>query len=87
MGLLARSDWQGKWIGGESLLRKGFKLPGRVVRARVYVTALGYYELHINGKKIGDNVLDPAWTTYPKRVLYSPTTSLGRLRKARTPSA
>jgi len=71
MGLLSRSDWQGQWIGGDNLLRKGFKLEGQVVRARVYITALGYYELHINGKKIGDNVLDPAWTTYPKRVLYS----------------
>jgi len=71
VGLLSRADWQGQWIGGDNLLRKGFKLAGRVVRARVYITALGYYELHINGKKIGNNVLDPAWTVYPKRVLYS----------------
>ncbi len=71
MGLLARSDWQGQWIGGDGLLRKEFSLPAKVVRARAYITALGYYELHINGKKIGDNVLDPAWTLYPKRVLYS----------------
>jgi alpha-L-rhamnosidase len=70
MGLLARSDWKGKWIGGEGLLRKELYVPGSVVRARAYITALGYYEFHINGKKIGDNVLDPAWTDYPKRVLY-----------------
>ncbi len=71
MGLLERADWKGQWIGGDGLLRKEFSLPGKVVRARAYVTALGYYELHINGKKIGDKVLDPAWTVYPKRVLYS----------------
>jgi alpha-L-rhamnosidase len=71
MGLLERSDWKGQWIGGDGLLRKEFTLPGKVVRARAYVTALGYYELHINGRKIGDKVLDPAWTVYPKRVLYS----------------
>jgi alpha-L-rhamnosidase len=71
MGLLSRSDWKGQWIGGGGLLRKDFKLAGQVIRARVYVTALGYYELHINGKRIGDKVLDPAWTVYPKRVLYS----------------
>ena len=71
MGLLERSDWKGQWIGGDGLLRKEFTLQGKVVRARAYVTALGYYELHINGKKIGDKVLDPAWTVYPKRVLYS----------------
>ena len=71
MGLLERSDWNGQWIGGGGLLRKEFTLPGKVVRARAYVTALGYYELHINGRKIGDKVLDPAWTVYSRRVLYS----------------
>ncbi len=70
MGLLDRSEWQGKWIGGGNLLRKEFTLAGKVERARVYITALGYYELHINGRKIGHAALDPAWTTYPKRVLY-----------------
>ncbi|HEV2246350.1 MAG TPA: family 78 glycoside hydrolase catalytic domain, partial [Terriglobia bacterium] len=71
MGLLEKQDWKGRWIGGDGLLRKEFSLAGKVVRARAYVTALGYYELHLNGKKIGHKVLDPAWTVYPKRVLYS----------------
>jgi|YelNatPaOPRAMG01_1025707.scaffolds.fasta_scaffold28005_2 alpha-L-rhamnosidase len=71
MGLLSRSEWKGQWIGGDGLLRKEFNISGRVVRARAYITALGYYELHINGKKVGHRVLDPAWTVYPKRVLYS----------------
>ncbi len=70
MGLLSREEWRGRWITGNEL-RKGFDLPGKVVRARAYVTALGYYELHLNGETIGENVLDPAWTTYDKRVLYS----------------
>jgi alpha-L-rhamnosidase len=71
MGLLERQDWKGRWIGGDGLLRKEFSLAGKVVRARAYVGALGYYELHLNGKKIGDKVLDPAWTVYPRRALYS----------------
>lgn len=71
MGLLAREEWKGQWIGGEDLLRKELTLDGKVARARAYVTALGYYELRINGEKVGPNVLDPAWTTYPTRVLYS----------------
>lgn len=71
MGLLSRSDWKGSWIGGGNELRKAFNLPGRIVRARIYVTALGYYELRINGRRIANDVLDPAYTTYPKRVLYS----------------
>ncbi len=83
MGLLSRSDWKGEWIGGGGLLRKEFDLPAGVVRARAYVTALGYYQLHINGRKIGHRVLDPAWTTYPKRVLYSTYDVTAVLQKGR----
>lgn len=71
MGLLSRDEWKGQWIGGGGELRKSFRLPGKVRRARVYVTALGYYELHLNGAKVGHRVLDPAFTTYTKRVLYA----------------
>lgn len=71
MGLLSRGDWKGQWIGGGGELRKEFTLPGPARRARIYVTALGYYELHLNGHKVGHRVLDPAFTTYPKRVLYA----------------
>ena len=71
MGLLTRDEWKGQWIGGGNELRKEVHLAGRVVRARAYITALGYYELHINGRKIGPKVLDPACTLYPQRVLYS----------------
>jgi len=71
VGLLSREEWKGQWIGGDGLLRKEINLAEKVVRARAYVTALGYYELRINGEKVGNNVLDPAWTTYEKRVLYT----------------
>jgi alpha-L-rhamnosidase len=71
MGLLSRQDWKAQWIGGGNVLRKEIRLPGPVVRARAYISALGYYELRINGHKVGSNVLDPAYTLYPKRVLYS----------------
>ncbi|MGO8786432.1 MAG: family 78 glycoside hydrolase catalytic domain, partial [Terriglobia bacterium] len=71
VALLSPSEWKGKWIGGANMLRKEVTLSGKVVRARAYVTALGYYEFRINGEKIGCNELDPAWTTYPVRVLYS----------------
>ena len=75
MGILSPSEWKGSWIGGGSTngneFRKAFTLDGKVARAQLYVTALGYYELHINGQRVGNKVLDPAWTTYPKRVLYS----------------
>ena len=35
------------------------------------MSGLGYYELRLNGQRVGDQVLDPGWTTYSKRVLYS----------------
>jgi alpha-L-rhamnosidase len=69
-GLLNRSDWKGLWIGKKNQLRKEFSLKGRVKRARAYIAGLGYYELRLNGRKAGSHVLDPAWTTYDKRILY-----------------
>jgi alpha-L-rhamnosidase len=76
MGLLNAQDWQGSWITappgeGAPMFRKTFELNNPVKRARVYVSALGWYELYINGKRIGDHVLDPAYTTYDRHALYS----------------
>ncbi|MEI6913887.1 MAG: family 78 glycoside hydrolase catalytic domain [Armatimonadota bacterium] len=53
------------------LFRKDFSLAKPVRRARAYVVGLGYYELRLNGAKVGDKVLDPAYTNFGKRVLYS----------------
>jgi alpha-L-rhamnosidase len=39
-------------------------------RARAYATALGLYELWINGSRVGDQVLAPGWTDYHQRVQY-----------------
>ena len=50
---------------------RSLPLDKKIRRARVYVSGLGYYELHLNGQRVGDHVLDPGWTTYSKRVLYS----------------
>ncbi|MCX6560119.1 MAG: family 78 glycoside hydrolase catalytic domain [Candidatus Aminicenantes bacterium] len=69
-GLFEKADWKGAWIGGGGLLRKELTLAASVVRARAYVAGLGYHELRVNGRKAGDGVLEPGWTTYDKRVLY-----------------
>jgi alpha-L-rhamnosidase len=65
------SEWRGKWIGGGQLLRKEFHVDGDVAEARVYVSGLGYYELRINGARVGDKALDPPWSEYTKTVYYS----------------
>ncbi|MEV2254495.1 glycoside hydrolase family 78 protein [Streptomyces sp. NPDC050147] len=62
-----------------ALLRDGFAVSGRVRRAELRVTALGVYELHLNGAVVGDHVLAPGWTSYHHRHRYQTfdvTTSL-----------
>jgi alpha-L-rhamnosidase len=78
MGLLSPSDWKATWIGftpgwaGRALyFRNSFSIKKAVEEARAYIAGIGYYELHIDGVRVGDHVLDPGWTDYSKRVLYS----------------
>jgi len=50
--------------------RKTFSLSEKQLAAEVKISGLGYYELYINGAKVGDHVLDPVVTHYDKRVSY-----------------
>ena len=52
------------------LLRKTFSINKTVARARMYICGLGYYELFINGRRMGDQQLDPGMTTYDARAMY-----------------
>ncbi|MGH7214836.1 MAG: alpha-L-rhamnosidase N-terminal domain-containing protein, partial [Tepidisphaeraceae bacterium] len=81
MGLLAPKDWQARWVadavprqakerGPSPYLRRAFVLRGAVARARVYVTALGLYEMWINGRRVGADSFTPGWTDYSTRVQY-----------------
>lgn len=79
MGLLSQSDWQGGWIGyvpgipGRVLYFKGSFYPDpskQIAYARLYTAGIGFFEVYINHKKVGDHVLDPAQSTYSKRVYY-----------------
>lgn len=51
-------------------LRTTFPVRKPVRRAIAYATALGVYELHLNGRVVGDQALAPGWTDYHKRVEY-----------------
>lgn len=51
-------------------LRKEFAVAQKVKRATVHVTALGTYELRLNGERVGRDVLAPGWTEFRKRVHY-----------------
>ncbi|MBK1826585.1 family 78 glycoside hydrolase catalytic domain [Haloferula rosea] len=52
------------------LLRKEVALDKEVRSARAYVSGVGYFELYINGSKVGENLLDPGQTNYNKHTLY-----------------
>ena len=52
-------------------LRKEFALEKEIKSAVTYVCGLGFYELRLNGQKVGDRVLDPGWTNYRKTCLYT----------------
>jgi alpha-L-rhamnosidase len=54
-----------------TVLRKPFSAAKQVVRARAYVSGIGYYVLRLNGQRVGDRVLDPTYTEYEDTVLYS----------------
>jgi alpha-L-rhamnosidase len=82
MGLLHAADWKAKWIAAftdpypDSAItypaphfRKEFTVRKKVRQAMVHVSGLGFYELFLNGKKVGDQVLAPAVTNYDKRSL------------------
>ncbi|CAN5737062.1 glycoside hydrolase family 78 protein [soil metagenome] len=81
MGLLESTNWQAAWITPDwdedtnvpqpaPLLRRAFQIDGEIVRARIYATSLGLYELHLNGQRVGDALLTPGWTSYQHRLQY-----------------
>lgn len=52
------------------LFRREFDLKPGVKCARAYVAGLGYSELYVNGRRVGNAVLDPGQTTYDVRAFY-----------------
>ncbi len=51
-------------------LRHDFEVAKPVKSARLYSTALGDYEMFLNGKRVGDDYFAPGWTDYRERVVY-----------------
>ena len=81
IGLLEPSDWEAAFISPSwyedstetspsPYLRREFEVGAEVVRARLYVTAVGVYEVELNGTRVGDEFLAPGWTSYRNRLLY-----------------
>lgn len=68
----ARSSSLGEpWIPDSvKALHHQFTTGSRISSARLYVTALGEYEVFLNGKRVGDQFFSPGWTDYRERVIY-----------------
>jgi alpha-L-rhamnosidase len=62
-------------------LRRDFGVDSELVRATVCYSGLGWSELWINGKRVGDEVLSPALSDYSKRVYYITHDVTGLLRR------
>lgn len=80
--LFALDDWLAQPIspfgnagqeqaGPVPLLRRAFRLAGKVTSARLFVSALGVHECRINGQPISRDLFDPGWTSYGARLLYA----------------
>lgn len=51
-------------------VRRTIRLDRPLRSARAAVCGLGQFNFYLNGKKVGDHVLDPAWSDYRKTVYY-----------------
>src|SRR6266576_3508083 len=91
MGLLQAADWKAKWItpnlaedetksNPAPLLRREFSFDKKVERARLYATAMGLYEMSLNGKRVGDEYFTPGWTAYDFRYQYQTYDVTGSLK-------
>ncbi|MGM0879899.1 MAG: family 78 glycoside hydrolase catalytic domain [Bacillota bacterium] len=80
-GLMDAKEWQAEWISAPIAqfpqdsevcpqLRTFVEVTGQVSAARIYVTALGLYELQLNGRRVSGHYFTPGWTSYGKRLQY-----------------
>lgn len=90
-GKMNVSDWKAAWISdglpyeteAAPVFRKTFTVASPLRDCRVYVSAVGYYEMFINGKRVGNSHLDPGFTAYDHRSLYATHDISGMLRKGK----
>lgn len=74
MGLPDAAVWHGQWIAADEgqeapVLTHAFRLGQLPRKARAHVAGLGFFELYVNGERIGDEVLQPVWTAYSRQPL------------------
>ena len=91
-GLVDCGEWKAEFISAETeadkdsskgtYLRKQFSKQGKVREAYVCVTALGLYQLYLNGERIGQDEMTPGWTSYHKHLCYQVYDVTEQMQKA-----
>ena len=77
-GKMHPNNWDGWWIYDTKDLeirpagafRKDFLTHGKIMSAIAYIAAAGLFELYLNGFKVGNDRLEPAFTRFDRRTLY-----------------
>ncbi len=77
VGLIDKSDWLASYIGYNveagfkecPQVYKSFEIENNDLKYFLHVNSLGYHEVYLNGKKVGNGVLTPAVSQYGKRSL------------------
>ncbi|OQE85234.1 hypothetical protein PENNAL_c0024G07855 [Penicillium nalgiovense] len=79
--------WKAVWIGdgGDKpiYLRKSFELARKPVRAILFASGLGHFNMSVNGQPASDHRLDPGWTNYHRRVQFTSYDVTNRLDSGR----
>jgi alpha-L-rhamnosidase len=78
---LPRDEWRAVFIGPARVerdaqparLRHEFEVAPGLIRATLFASALGVYQVRMNGTAVDDHVLKPGWTPYRDRLLYETT--------------
>ncbi len=88
-GLLTYKNFHAGWIthgfaddlAACAVFEKEFSLDKKVKSARAYVSALGLYEMTLNGRRVGDARFAPGWTSYQERLQYQTYDLTGLLQE------
>lgn len=83
-GLFDPNEWEAEWIGGDEVfdptqrdcniwdpwLRQVFEISQKPQQANLYVASIGFHEVYVNGKRIGEEVMAPVVSDHTKRARY-----------------
>jgi alpha-L-rhamnosidase len=69
--------------GAVKSLRQAFDVKKSIAAARIYATAMGAYNLYVNGSRVGDHILAPGWTDFRQHVAYQAFDVTSQLKSGR----